>query len=722
MKQLLATYELGDMSVDYMQEDGTGAVGLELVPTGMLGQRLVKQRSAVDPCIHLKLTGDRYPDGFSHGRTMRSSESVRRLVYTGQEVRATEEGCQVMTRFQDEERGLTAIHSLIWRRDCDALECRTVIENNGSRPVTLEMLTSFSMGGITPFAEGDGHGHLQLHRLRSTWSMEGRHEAVCVEDLQLEPSWQHYSANTLRFGQVGSMPVRGFFPWAAVEDTEAGATWAVQLACPGSWQLEVYRRDNGLCLSGGLADRELGHWLKELAPGETFEAPTAFVTVVCGGMEEAAERLLSVQELHLRREGLPEVEEALPVLFNEFCTTWGRPTAAAVKEIADRLEGRGIGYLIIDCGWYAEEGKNWWSSMGDWVPNKTYFPDGIGELADYIRSKGMVPGLWFEIESCGEDSAAFHLTDHLLKRDGFPLTVGMRRFWDLRDPWTVDYLRDRVTGLLRESGFGYLKIDYNDSIGIGCDGAESQGEGLRVHLEGVQSFLRQLRVELPELVIENCSSGGHRLEPSFMGLTSMSSFSDAHEELEIPIIAANLHRVMLPRQNQIWAVIRKQDSKARIRYSMVSAFLGRLCLSGDIAALSEDQWRLINDGIAFYQLAAPVIREGTTRRYGPPVFSYRHPEGWQAVLRTHRSGNSLLAVIHTFGGTLPDAIRIELPGPFAIIASYGEQENTAAVSDGALVVPAGRPFQATALLLERPDGLERRQSGSEPSPSEQGQI
>ena len=37
--------------------------------------------------------------------------------------------------------------------------------------------------------------------------------------------------------------------------------------------------------------------------------------------------------------------------------------------------------------------------------------------------------------------------------------------------------------------------------------------------------------------------------------TSMSSFSDAHETPEIPIVAAALHRLMLPRQSQIWAVL-----------------------------------------------------------------------------------------------------------------------------------------------------------------------
>ena len=45
------------------------------------------------------------------------------------------------------------------------------------------------------------------------------------------------------------------------------------------------------------------------------------------------------------------------------------------------------------------------------------------------------------------------------------------------------------------------------AIGIGVDGAESLGEGLRQHLAGVQAFFRRIRAELPDLVIENSRAG-----------------------------------------------------------------------------------------------------------------------------------------------------------------------------------------------------------------------
>ena len=69
---------------------------------------------------------------------------------------------------------------------------------------------------------------------------------------------------------------------------------------------------------------------------------------------------------------------------------------------------------------------------------------------------------------------------------------------------------------------------------------EGLGEGLRTHMLSSQAFFRQMRSHVPGLVIENCSSGGHRLELSMMALCDVASFSDAHECVSIPIIAANI--------------------------------------------------------------------------------------------------------------------------------------------------------------------------------------
>lgn len=137
-------------------------------------------------------------------------------------------------------------------------------------------------------------------------------------------------------------------------------------------------------------------------------------------------------------------------------------------------------------------------------------------------------------------------------------------------PEVKAYLKEKVIDMLRDNGFKYVKIDYNDSIGLGCDDADGLGEGLRKNMLASQEFFKAMRDEIPGLAIENCSSGGHRLEPSMMELCDFASFSDAHECVHIPIIAAALHRVIQPSKSQIWAVLHGSDTLRRMNYSIAN--------------------------------------------------------------------------------------------------------------------------------------------------------
>lgn len=277
------------------------------------------------------------------------------------------------------------------------------------------------------------------------------------------------------------------------------------------------------------------------------------------------------------------------------------------------------------------------------------------------------------MEVTTQGTLAFDRTRHQLHRDGALIQVGSRHFWDFRNPETIDYLREKLFNRLRDDGFGYLKIDYNDTLPAGVDGEESPGEELRRHLLGVQKFLRILRREVPDLLIENCSSGGHRLEPGFLGLCAMGSFSDAHETLSIPIIVANLHRLIQPRQNQVWCVLHPQDSLQRIRYGLAATFLGRMAISGEVKSLSDEQMRIISEAQAFLDGCRAILLRGHSRIHRDMGKSWNEPRGWQAVLRTAEDASELMVVLHSFGLDAPVRPVVTLPpGPWTLVEAFGD--------------------------------------------------
>ncbi len=606
--------------------------------------------------VELKLRGDDHSGGFANGLTLCDGQSTKELVKLSEK--------EDIITYKNSRNHHIALNI---KRRADATEVYTSLENRGDETVTLEMLSSVAIKGI----KAD-----KVHRLQSFWSAEGKLRTETIEELHLEPSWNRCGMRVEKFGNLGSMPVRKYFPLVVLENSETSEFTAVQLYIPSSWQIELLcKEDETISIVAGIADRDFGHWFKNISKGEIFKTPKAMVAVgkslydVCNKLVEA------------QKPDISPIDDDMGIVFNEYCTTWGNPSLENIKKIADKLKDKGITYLVIDSGWY---GKNdgWWASIGDWDVNLDKFPKGLKEAADYIKQCGMIPGLWFEFESVGRLSKHFNNVEHLLKKDGEVLTVGDKRFWDMSDPWVIDYLSKAVINTLKTGGFKYIKVDYNDTIGIGCDGAESLGEGLRQRVIASQDFFGRIKKEIPDIVIENCSSGGHRLEPSMMELASQASFSDAHEISSIPIIAANMHRVIKPSQSQIWAVMRKHDNKSRIYYSIISTFFGRMCLSGDIYDLSDEQWRLIEEGIAFYKSVSDIIKNGKTIKCENKVTSYNRPEGEQLVLREYE--DKLLAIAHRFENSMEP--KLELTSNYSIIEEYGDLSHD---------------FSAKAWLLQR---------------------
>ncbi len=593
--------------------------------------------------VELRLQKDFFHGGYSAGLTMCGGQSTRELKKVSEnETRSVYE--------DDRKHQVTLLHET----EGDVVFYSTTFSNQSEEPAVLEMLSSFAIKDV----DAD-----YFYRMQSFWSAEGKLRRESIYDLHLEHSWSGNGVRAEKFGTVGSMPVRKFFPFLVLENSKTGEFIGIQLYQASSWQMEliVTGRDNLLTVAGGLADRDFGQWKKTIAPGEQFTTPKAAVAYG-KSIYDVCDKLVKAQ-----KPDISPLDCQMGIMFNEYCTTWGNPSLENIKNMCDKLKDKGLQYFVMDSGWYGNA-QYWWTCVGDWDINETKFPGGLKPMADYVRACGMIPGIWYEFESVGTGSKYYNATEHLLKRDGEPLTVGEHRFFDMADPWVVDYLSEKVIKLLKDSGFGYIKVDYNDTIGMGCDDADGLGEGLRKYVLASQAFFRKIKAELPDIVIENCSSGGHRLEPSMMEISSQASFSDAHETKAMPIIATNLHRVIRPEQSQIWAVLRKEDSITRLQYSLANTFLGRMCLSGDIYELSDEQWACIEAGMEFYRKAASIIQNGKTVLIDCKTESYLEPTGEQLVIR--KLGNKYLAVAHRFADS-KDVEEDFLDGA-TVLATYGE--------------------------------------------------
>ena len=293
-KEQITEHKLGDMVARFIRTENMNGMRFELIPAGTSGavkqhreflsgvavEGFNKMRNIKIPAqfprdnlLQIKLLDEKFRDGFAGGVSMFDSFSTEALEFETQNIVENSGVKDIQTVFLH-PRGLRCVSHLLYREGNPAIEIFSEVINESSEPLTLELLSSFALSGLTPYREDDAPERLKLHRFRSWWSAEGRHEACLLEDIHLERSWSSHGMRVEKFGQVGTLPVRKFFPLAGIEDTENGVVWGVKLAWAGSWQIEVIRRGDTITLTGGLADRDFGHWKKTLSAGETITTPS----------------------------------------------------------------------------------------------------------------------------------------------------------------------------------------------------------------------------------------------------------------------------------------------------------------------------------------------------------------------------------------------------------------------------------------------------------------
>ena len=692
MCKLLKSYEFGDMTANYILNDLEKAI-LIILPKGVECDFLSEKNVAVykrSALTHIKLDCD---NSGMLSNSFKLSETVYSLKFKEQYTEENNDSITVVT-VEEAEEGFGVKHYLCWYKGESGFEIKTEFYNNSLKEQELEYITSATLDALSPCLDNEGSKNLVFHRFKAGWSMEGLHQANTLTELGLERAWNS-SAENLRFGAIGTRPVREYHPYGALEDTENGIIWGTYLAHNASWLMEMSRIIDGTSLSIGLADSITGAWSKKIAVGDSFTTPTAMVSVVKGSIAELSNRILSMRHRAVDAYG----EEGLPIIYNDYVTSWGKPKEDDLLKTANILKNGKTKYFVMDAGWYKPI-----SQVGDWEISPMAFPNGMKAYNDKIKALGMIPGIWFEFEGTEYTSKASgaEYDDLKLKKNGRVIVgevINGRRekFWDFRNPKVIEYLDKKVIDLLRDNGFGYIKVDYNTSPGAVVDGEESGGENLRQHMEKVREFFIKMKKEIPDLIIENCASGGCRLEPSMMDITAMSSASDTHEGYECAVVAANLHYLTPPRQNQIWCTLKPEYSAERFSYTISQGFLGRLCWSGNISELSEIQLEEMWTAERFYEKVSPIIKRGNSYIYRTDICSFYSPTGTQAVVRYSEDGKQALIVAHGFEKA--KELTICLNDEYILEESL--YENTCRIEGNKINISLNADFSGNVFLLTK---------------------
>lgn len=203
-------------------------------------------------------------------------------------------------------------------------------------------------------------------------------------------------------------------------------------------------------------------WLK---PGERWTAMPVFTApyskcpdpsrVVEGAVSDYVRKYMDV-----RVERIPKKPM---FVYNTWVPFQLKIDAKLIRELADAAAECGIEEFVIDDGWQinVSDGKY---GRGDWAVDEKKFPGGLKPVFDYIKSKGMRPGLWLSLAWADPASAPmkehpeWFVKDKAGNLSNLHTMNGNSRTACMATPWR-EYIRDKILGLVKDHGLAYVKLD-----------------------------------------------------------------------------------------------------------------------------------------------------------------------------------------------------------------------------------------------------------------------
>ena len=349
-----------------------------------------------------------------------------------------------------------------------------------------------------------------------------------------------------------------------------------------------------------------------LAKGESFESPEAVTAFSSEGIGEMSRQFHSFIKEHLIRSKYLYKER--PVLINNWEATYFDFNEEKLLDIARCAKDVGVEMLVMDDGWFGKR-YNETSSLGDWKPNTERLPDGVKGLCEKVNEIGLDMGIWFEPEMISPDSELYRAhPDWAFKIEGRePAQARNQYVLDITREEVREYIYESIASILRDSNIKYLKWDMNRPLTDLGSVTTRAGEIYHRYVLGLYEVMERLVSEFPDLLLENCSSGGARFDMGMLYYSPQiwcSDDTDAIERLDIqegtslvyPPSSMGAHVSICP--NHI--VGRTTDLKTRGYVAMAGTFGYEL----DITKLSEDELESVKEQIKEYHKYSYLVREG----------------------------------------------------------------------------------------------------------------
>ncbi|MBR3750374.1 MAG: alpha-galactosidase [Clostridia bacterium] len=317
-------------------------------------------------------------------------------------------------------------------------------------------------------------------------------------------------------------------PYFSIDAADGKNGLLCALGWSGQWKCDISQDNGNVHICAGVEDTDF-----YLYPGEELYLGSGIALYYSDNNRAAHNRFRGIMR-ELSPLGKPGRCEHLPVSLS----FWGDTKQDELIDISNYIKNENIDFDVIwiDAGWFHPRDLTprdaWVAFNGEWEVDPEVCPDGsYGKATKVMHENGHGFLLWYEPERASENSkfAVRHPEAFLhvpLEQDpiyqSFAHIVPDEYKWRLKNGLVnlgcelgYNFMYTILANGIRNHGIDWLRIDFNTYPRQYWELNDIQSRKGIVqikYINGLYRLLDQLMTEFPHLMIDNCASGGSRLD------------------------------------------------------------------------------------------------------------------------------------------------------------------------------------------------------------------
>ena len=314
------------------------------------------------------------------------------------------------------------------------------------------------------------------------------------------------------FTPSGGRSSQGTAPFFNVHKQGEGYFFAVGWS--GQWNARFARSETALRVRAGVENARF-----RLLPGERVRTCSAVLMPYTAALPESFNLWRRLLRDCFAPVGQPGRAQAAPLS----AMLWGgMPTGEILRRVKALDEyAIPVDTVWIDAGWYGCSEKpspdefegDWAEHTGDWRVNPRLHPDGLRDVAATVHAGGRKLLLWAEPERARVTAPA--VTEHPSRFFRPVRPQDKDRLLNLGDGEAWADCLHTLSDLIDRLQLDWYRQDFNmDPLPVWCfnDAPDRLGMSEILHINGLYKLWDALLERFPHLMIDNCASGGRRID------------------------------------------------------------------------------------------------------------------------------------------------------------------------------------------------------------------